>query len=357
MTIKSNSASFRLSLVILAATLAVMFFSMAVQWPPATMTSTLSNHHKIPVLQAATPDSTLSLIAVGDIMLSRNVEQKMIKQNDWRYPFRETYRVTTTGDIIFGNLESPLIEGPIVQTGEMVFRADPKSAAGLQFAGFTVLSLANNHLMNKGTAGLKKTIETLDRANIAHAGAGTDSRSANYPAILTVKGKKVGFLAYTDSAFTPAGYEATPSKAGCAFMDVQTMQQDITDLKKNVDIIVVSMHAGTEYATQPNEKQKAFARTAIDNGAALVIGHHPHVLEPYERYQEGYILYSLGNFVFDQMWSEPTREGAIANITFTDNAVSAINFVPIKIFYFSQPRLLSDSEGQPILDLLNSFTK
>ncbi|MFH1207656.1 MAG: CapA family protein [Patescibacteria group bacterium] len=301
--------------------------------------------------------ATTTLIAVGDIMLSRDVEQKMINKKDWRFPFLETAALTSAGDIVFGNLETPLINGPRVLTGEMSFRADTRSVAGLTYAGFNVLSLANNHVKNQGEAGIASTIETLDQVNILHAGAGSNDAAAREPAIMEKNGLKFGFLAYVDSAFTPASYEATPIRAGSPFLNEAALADDLAGLKPRADVIIVSMHAGTEYQDSQNQKQTSFARRAIDLGAQVVIGHHPHVVEPVEQYRDGYIMYSLGNFVFDQMWSAKTRAGAVATITFTGTKPSDIKITPIKIFEYAQPRVIEGTEAEAILARMNSFTK
>ncbi|MFH0804944.1 MAG: CapA family protein [Patescibacteria group bacterium] len=303
----------------------------------------------------ATPPTT-TLVAVGDIMLSRVVEQKIIKQHDWSYPFRTTRNLTSAGDITFGNLESPLIAGPIVQTGSMVFRADPRSAEGLRYGGFDVLSLANNHMKNKGTAGIQQTIATLDQLKMFHVGAGATDVAARAPAIIIRNGLKFGFLAYLDTSFTPASYIATATLSGSPALDVTQMVRDVEALRKKVDVVIVSMHAGTEYAAKPNDRQIRFAHAAIDHGARLVIGHHPHVVQPRERYRDGYILYSLGNFVFDQMWSEPTRQGAIATVTFTGTRVSAVSLSPVKIMNYAQPQPLTGAEGKAVLQRMVEFT-
>lgn len=298
----------------------------------------------------------ITLIAVGDIMLARTVEQKMLRYDDWLYPFRATQEITIAGDIIFGNLETPLIKGALVPAGGMSFRADPKAVAGLTYAGFNILSLANNHIKNQGTKGINKTIETLDMANINHTGAGITDAEAQKPAIIESKGVTFGFLAYTDDSFTPDNYQSTESRSGSPFLNKTELVSDILKLKDNVDFVIVSMHAGTEYSTSPNQFQITIAQTAIDAGAHLVIGHHPHVVQPMEQYKHGYILYSLGNFIFDQMWSEPTRQSAIASITFNNEGISAINFTPLKIFDYCQPRILTNAEGDSIINRITNFT-
>lgn len=290
-----------------------------------------------------------TLVAVGDIMLSRDVEQKMIQKHDWTYPFLETATITSAGDIAFGNLETPLITGPAVPTNSMSFRTDPQAVNGLTYAGFDVLSLANNHMKNHGTEGISSTLATLDQAGIAHAGAGITPDEARQPVIVEKNGVTFGFLAYTYSA-------DSSTTATTNHMDEQRLITDIETLKSTADAIVVSMHAGNEYQNRPNQQQISFAHTAIDHGASIVIGHHPHVVQSVEHYGDGYILYSLGNFVFDQMWSRETREGAIAAITFTGAKPSAPVLTPVLIYDFSQPRVVTGTEGDAILNRMNGFT-
>ncbi len=242
----------------------------------------------------------ITLIAVGDIMPGRTVESKILKYNDWLYPFRETYQITTTGDIVFGNLESPLVKGFPTPSESMVFRADPKIIAGLKYGGFNILSLANNHIKNQGSEGIANTINELNLANISHVGAGQNINEATTPVIIKIDEITFGFLAYLDSSFVPDSYGATDTNSGSPFMNTSLLINNISKLKNNVDIIIISMHAGVEYTDIPNQKQIDFAHTAIDNGADLVIGHHPHVVQSTERYKNGYILYSLGNFIFDR---------------------------------------------------------
>lgn len=298
----------------------------------------------------------VTFIAVGDIMLARTVEQKMLQYDDWLYPFRETYHVTSNADLVFGNLEGPLIKGPLVNAYEMSFRADPQAIDGLLFGGFDVLSLANNHINNKGREGINNTIETLNRAGILHTGAGLNVAEAAKPATVEVNGTSFGFLAFTDGTFTSQSDQAADERAGALFLNEQTLTASILKLKDTVDVIIVSMHAGTEYQHEPEEYQVQLAHTAIDSGAELVIGHHPHVVQPIEEYNGGLILYSLGNFIFDQMWSQETTEGAIVSITFTNANIVEHKIIPIKIVDYCQPKILSNEDGEHIIDRMSNFT-
>ena len=292
----------------------------------------------------------VKMIAVGDIMLSREVERKMINNGDFKYPFLKTAEKTKTGDIIFGNLETSIINGRAIQNNEMVFRTDLRAVEGLVFAGFNVLSLANNHIMNFGRDGLESTIKILDENNISHIGAGMSEEEIYKPVIKDIKGTKFAFLGFT--------YNFDQRKSsngeiyGMANMSIAKMEENVKKTKSKNDIVIVSMHAGTEYKISSSSFQENFAQRAIDAGADLIIGHHPHVVQNVQKYKQGYIIYSLGNFVFDQMWSNETRLGAIAEITFQNKKIKSIEFIPVKIYDYSQPAILEGTEAEMILERL-----
>ncbi|MCK4892250.1 MAG: CapA family protein, partial [Candidatus Pacebacteria bacterium] len=235
------------------------------------------------------------MIAVGDIMLSRVVEQKMIEYGDYKYPFLKIAGIIREADIVFGNLETTMISGRIIKSEEMIFRADPKSIEGLKFAGFNVLNIANNHIMNFGKNGLESTIKVLDENNISYIGAGLNKEDIYSSVKKEIKGTKFAFLGFT--------YNSDQRKYsdgeiyGVANMEIEKMKECVRKAKLENDIVIVSMHAGTEYKISSSYFQENFARNAIDAGADLIIGHHPHVVQNVEKYKEGYILYSLGNFV------------------------------------------------------------
>jgi poly-gamma-glutamate capsule biosynthesis protein CapA/YwtB (metallophosphatase superfamily) len=288
------------------------------------------------------PPPEVSMIAVGDMMLSRAVAKRM-RLHGYDYPFASTSEFLRSADITFGNLETSITPGPEVESFEMSFRADPESAAALRDAGFDVLSLANNHTPNFGETGLQDTMRYLDDVGIVHVGAGLDTQ-AHQPRFMTEKGIRFAFLAYNDRDVVPASYEASDSRFGTAFMQIERMQAAVRAAKGSADIVIVSMHSGTEYELFPNDSQTAFARAAIDAGAEIVIGHHPHVVQTREMYNGKYIFYSLGNFVFDQMWSQDTRDGLALKIVFTKEGISGISYHATEIHDYAQPRLLESGE-------------
>jgi len=186
----------------------------------------------------------------------------------------------------------------------------------------------------------------LSEAKISYIGAGNNEEEAHRPKVFEIKGIKIAFLAYNDSDVVPLSYEAIKDHPGTAFMKKGKMQEDVKKTKAISDYLIVSMHSGTEYAKAPNQRQINFAHEAIDAGADLVIGHHPHVIQGTEEYKGKYIIYSLGNFVFDQMWSKATREGLVTKIKIKfkegENPKIETKFYKVLIEDFSQPRILGE---------------
>jgi poly-gamma-glutamate synthesis protein (capsule biosynthesis protein) len=280
-------------------------------------------------------------------MLSRHVGSKMLAAADYALPFRPTGELLALANLTIGNLESPFYnQGPRVAEG-MVFKAEPEAVVGLKLAGFDVFSLANNHALNQGAAGLAYTIDYLKENNIAPIGV--EIGSTQTPAIISTGDLTFGFLGYSYLAISPQLSAHSSQNWQVAGMEIEPMQAAVRELKKAVDVVVVQMHAGEEYTNQPNKQQIEFARGAIDAGADLVIGHHPHWPQIVEQYQSKWIFYSLGNFVFDQEWSQETKEGLILQATWQNQKLQELKLLPVVIENFSTPRLADTKESQEIL--------
>lgn len=306
-------------------------------------------------------EQQVTMVAVGDIMTSRVVGQRMVEKG-YDYPFKKTTHLFTNQDLVFGNLETPVIAGPPVNTGTMVFRSDPEVLPVIKAAGFNILSLANNHSMNKGSAGLISTLDLMKEQELKWVGAGSNINETRQPLIVEINGLKIAILAYTDTDVIPETYAATTEKPGVNIMNVENLKADIGDVKNKVDFVVVGMHSGTEYVVEPNARQLEFAHTAINAGAHIVIGSHPHVVQRAEIYNEKPIFYSLGNFVFDQMWSQDTREGLVVYLTFTkkseEKTVQINKLVPVQIDDYAQPNVIKDeNQRQRILERLGDYQK
>jgi poly-gamma-glutamate capsule biosynthesis protein CapA/YwtB (metallophosphatase superfamily)/uncharacterized membrane protein (UPF0127 family) len=263
---------------------------------------------------------TISLNFVGDILAARAIELTM-RKNGYDYPFAKIVDKLSQADITFANLETPLIgtatSGKTTVGGTTVFRGDVDFATALQRAGIDIVSLANNHIKDQGEKGILSTIDALDAAQVRHVGAGKNLSEARSLTVIETQGVRVGYLAYNDADVVPASYHATDIQSGSHIMDIGRLQEDVMLVRPQVDVLIVSMHSGAEYVTaKPNQRQVSFAHAAIDAGVDMVIGHHPHVLQPMEIYKGKYIAYSLGNFVFDQPWPD-TKESAILHMDIT----------------------------------------
>jgi len=292
------------------------------------------------------PEQT-ALFFAGDIMLSRNVAKESYGANDMTLPFQKIADKVKSADISFANLEFPFLDkGPYAQQG-LVFKAEPKAIEGLTYAGFDVVSTANNHAMDQGIKGLEFTIDLLTQNNILPSG--TKKTNQNEPtAAIEKNGIVFGFLSYSYTALNDGGKSKNSQIND--FNDVEGMAQDVVAIKGHTaDVVIVSMHAGTEYQRNPNQSQINFARAAIDAGADLVIGHHPHWVQTIEMYKDKPIFYSLGNFVFDQMWSQDTKEGLTVTITFNDNQITKIELQPVIIEDYCCPRWANENETAVII--------
>lgn len=301
------------------------------------------------------PDSgpLVSLLAVGDLSFSRGVEQTIIKNDNLEYPFSELGNFLSRADITFGNLETPLTSGRVIQSGEMVFRSDPKMAGVLNNQGFDIVSLANNHTPNFGAKGLRDTFNYLDEAGVAYVGAGEDGPRAYAPVYLERQGIKFAFIAHNDSDVVPAYYRADEKGPGTALIDEDELAAAISTAKEQVDLVIVSLHSGTEYVPGPNSRQTKFAHAAIDFGADLVIGHHPHVVQTIEEYQGKYIFYSLGNFVFDQSWSQETADSLAVKFHFNKDGLVSFFTYPLRMYELAQPAPAAPEDAKRILERLD----
>ncbi|OQA36806.1 MAG: Capsule biosynthesis protein CapA [Parcubacteria group bacterium ADurb.Bin326] len=293
------------------------------------------------------PQKTV-LIFGGDVMLSRTVGQKMEKYQDYAWPFKKISSLLSSADIAVINLESPLTYSGkyFVPSGSFSFNADPRSLQGLILAGIDLAALANNHFGNQGVSGMRDTFKILQEKGIAFVGAGNTSAEAHQPALIEKNGITFSFLNY---GYPEDLYVANSSTPGIANMDIAEMKKDVKLAKEKSDVVIIIMHAGIEYVNKPNSQQKEFARGAIDAGADLVIGHHPHWVQITEIYQSKPIIYSLGNLVFDQMWSTETQQGALAKVIFRDNLISSIEIIPIRIKDYGQPEIVSDEKEREVI--------
>jgi len=191
-----------------------------------------------------------------------------------------------------------------------VFRAEPATVTVLQDGGFDVVSIANNHTLNSGRRTFLDTMDILDRNGILYCGGRREAATAWWPVYLQVGPLRLGFMAYTDLSF---GHGSDNKVA----QDLSNFTKQVREADPKCDLLVVSFHWGEEYRQLPTQRQRQVARAAVDAGADLLLGHHPHVLEGMAAYRGAPILYSMGNFVFDQKAGE-RMESAIFDIEYVE---------------------------------------
>lgn len=279
-----------------------------------------------------------TMLFVGDVMLSRYVGEVMNGKGDYNLPFLKVADTIKDADLAFANLEGPISSRGANVGSKYSFRADPRVVQGLQFAGFDIVSVANNHMWDYGPEAFLDTLSHLKDAGIAYVGGGYDFKGAHEGVVKDINGTKVAFLGYTN--LLPQSVSATENSAGVSYLNDEQIIKDIQEIKNKSDMVAVSFHWGEEYQAQHNQQQERIAKAAIDAGASLVIGHHPHVVQEVERYKDGWIAYSLGNFVFDQNFSKETTHSIILKIKISDNKIVDVISQPIEILGGFQPQLI-----------------
>lgn len=279
---------------------------------------------------------SLQIMAVGDIMLDQLTRQRL-REFDPAYPFARVKEILQQGDVVFANLESPISGlGRPLPGKKYTFCAAPFSAKSLVDGGINMVSLANNHIMDYGEEALAETLEILAEHNITFAGAGLNKDSAHAAAVLEVNGYRVALLAYTDDFAVPVQYrsfwQAAEYKPGAALLhDKSLIKDDIKRASAEADIVLVSFHWGNEYTYQVTAQQKDLAHLAVDAGADLVLGHHPHVPQGVEVYNGTPIVYSLSNFVFYPFPSYPqTQDSFILQAEFLGEDITTLKLIPIR---------------------------
>jgi poly-gamma-glutamate synthesis protein (capsule biosynthesis protein) len=273
-------------------------------------------------------------------MLARGVAFA-VTEDDPAGPFAFTRDILEAADVTVGNLECALSDRGEPEPKSYTFRGPPLAAEGLALAGFDAVALANNHALDYGPDALADTWSHLETAGIAHAGSGVDADSAAAPAFIEVRGVRVAVLSFADvpseAGYWMRGWEAAEDEPGIAWADVEAVKAATRAAAAEADVVIVMFHFGAEGSTQPIAAQRELARAAVDSGADLVIGSHPHVLQEVEVYGAGLIAYSLGNFVFDG-FEGLANESAILRVSFGPAGITGWDLVPVDIGYDGLPR-------------------
>lgn len=300
-----------------------------------------------PTFSASGP-GRVTLMAVGDIMLARTIGE-MIEDEGIEAPFAYTADTLSTADITLGNLECSISERGTPENKKYTFRAPLSAAESLQYAGFDLVSLSNNHVLDYGPLALEDTLAALAAENIQTVGAGMNEAEAYQAVFFDINGLRLAFLAFTDVPTTDFDYlawEARQHKAGIAWAHPELIQAGIRSAKTQADLVIVLFHNGYEIVQKVSDLQQHTAHLAVDSGADLVIGSHPHVLQRIEEYNNGLIVYSMGNFVFDNFLFPPNYS-AILSVTLTEDGVDSWELIDVVVQLNGVPQIMEyDLNGE-----------
>jgi len=289
----------------------------------------------------ADPTQVRTLLVTGDVIPARGVNYYATARHDFLWPFRPTADYTKNADITNINLEAPLFAGCRVDPGpSFTFCGDARFVNGLTLMGADVVNLANNHLSNYGAEGITLTDRLLHQHGMQTSGLGP-------VAVIDVRGIKFGFIGFNG--------------VGRA-IDKTALKQGIARARQLADIVVVQFHWGKEYERLPKadpgvptpDDPVVIAHNTIDWGADIVIGNHPHWYQGVEVYHGKLITYAHGNFVFDQMWSEETREGIIGTYTFYGTQLVAASWKAYRIYDYGQPVFMTVRDNATALQTMEA---
>lgn len=276
------------------------------------------------------PSSGALIALAGDVYLGGSMPSYLL-EHGLKSPCESLPKHLRSADILVVNLESPIsLGGEPAKNKKFVFRMHPKSLELLHLCGIDAVNLANNHSMDQGASGLKETIQYLEEGDINFFGAGATRQEARSPWVTTIHGIRIAFLGY--SLTLPRSYWASPNKAGSATGDSKEIASDVKRALENADHVFVSFHWGGERIPKLRPYQQALGHAAIDAGAALVFGHHPHIPQQIEIYKGRPILYSLGNFVFAS--NNPNSQLGLAVIARVEsNGVTGLKISGLDVYY------------------------
>lgn len=282
---------------------------------------------KAPASAVVAPPPALTLVAVGDIMMHQDVKAAASALG-FEALWAEVSPRLKAADVAFGNLETPIAPESGRPGRPFIFNAPAELPQALRGAGWTLLSTANNHAFDQGPVGVKETLARLDAAGLRHAGSGTDAASAAAPLVLERNGLRLGLLAFTD--IFNADLNGAADRPTVQAFDPEEAAEAVRALRPSVDVLVVSVHWGNEYQRTPSPRQRTGAEALVSAGADLILGHHPHVLQPVAWVEaggrRGLVAYSLGNFISNQDRTYPapghgpadgdSRDGALLEVRF-----------------------------------------
>lgn len=310
--------------------------------------SEIISNHKETNASIKNESTTIHMSVIGDIMSHSSNFKNAYNSSSKDYDFSNTFKNITNyiqnADIAIGNLETTFAGKSRGYSGYPTFNTPEVLGQNLKDLGIDVLSTANNHCMDKGYSGLESTLNFLDKFGISHTGTSRSNDEQNTILVKDVNGIKIAFLSFTYG--TNGITIPSDKKYAVNLIDKDLMKEQIDLAKKQeIDLICASMHWGIEYKLKQNKTQEDLANFLFENGVDLILGSHPHVLEPMEKRtitledgttKDGFVIYSLGNFMSGQIYAN-TKSTVILDIQLTKNAdhkitIDSIDYIPLYLY-------------------------
>lgn len=302
-------------------------------------------------------EKTVSISIVGDILMDSSVRAQ-INKNGIEYPWEMVKEYFQNDDITIGNLETSITtRGTKWEDKQFNFRSDPNNLKAMKEAGIDVLALANNHTLDYGYEGLLDTLSYLDKNDIKRAGGGKNKQEAIEGVIIEKNGLKIGVLSFSRVVPDVKWYatDKRPGIVGAYDPHINEVIVRIEEMKKETDIVILSIHWGVELSATPRKQEMDLGKKLIDAGADIIMGHHPHVLQGVEIYKGKPIFYSLGNFVFGTK-NELTSNTMIGQINFIDKDIDNIKIIPCSIIG-GRPIPIIDDKRIEKIKYINTISK
>lgn len=373
---KKNSKNFIVFLLILAVCLiaiAIFYYQKSNNKSQGLSTANIngSNHSELADSenQKEKVDTTFTMTAIGDVLCHNtqywDAYNKDTDTYDFSYVFEDIKHYFEATDISIGNLETSFAGKERGYSNYPTFNSPDALVYDLKEMGLDIITTAGNHCLDMGFSGLSRTIDVLDDAGLKHLGTYKTQEERDQVFITEVKGVKIAFINYT---YGTNGIPVPSDKEFCVnLIDKDLIKKDLESAKsQNVDMIVACMHWGTEYRTTANAEQEELADFLFQNGVDVILGNHPHVLEPMEKRtvtledgttKDGFVIYACGNFICDQN-AENTRNSIILNLTITKHSDGKItidnaNYIPIYMYKGASSKL----KRMKVLDIEQSISK
>ena len=298
------------------------------------------------------------LVAVGDIMFGDSPQvfgfgvASMIRSHGPQHPFRHVRQMLRDAEVVVGNLETVIATAPPESAfADRVYRGHPGSVDGLADAGFDVVSVCTNHMMQHGQSAFEECVGLLSAHGLEVVGAECPAHAVTNLSVLERNGLRLGFLGYN---FRPIQYFTAPPAWRAP--DAELIAADLARVRDSVDVLIVSLHWGDEFIEHPAPAQVALAHQLVDAGADVILGHHPHIVQGVERYRGAVIAYSLGNFIYDQ-WQERLRRSCMLRLTIRGARDIDCILEPLLINGIHQPIPYAESERAAVIAHLAELSR